>query len=96
MNGGLYLDMTLGLLGGVVIGAACFAALWWQIGRVRASSRPGLYLLLGFVVRSVVAVGGLWLISGGRPLPLLTGVLGFFLARLAATRLVRPRGTEEA
>jgi F1F0 ATPase subunit 2 len=79
--------LTLALLAGALLGAIFFGGLWWTIRRGLSSRRPALLFLGSLLLRTAVAVAGFYLVSGGHLPRMLACLLGFFLARIAVTRL---------
>ncbi len=47
---------------GVLLGLFYFGGLWWTVGRVMKSSRPGVLILVSFIVRTAVTLAVLFLI----------------------------------
>ncbi len=79
------------LAAGVLLGTIFFSGLWWTIRRGLASRRPGFWFIGSMLTRSGLAVAGFHLLltlpgSGWKTLA--AGLLGFIIARLAATRLL--------
>jgi F1F0 ATPase subunit 2 len=81
--------LLLALLAGGLLGAFFFGGLWWTIRRGTTSLRPATWFLGSFLVRTAVALGGLYLIARGDWRRLLSGLLGFLLVRLLVMRLTR-------
>ena len=83
------LALALGV--GALLGAVFFGGLWLTMRRGLASSRPGIWFMGSMLLRTGIVVAGFYFLLG---LPadgwkvLLAGLLGFLLARLAATRLL--------
>ena len=87
MNEALTLAVPLAV--GLVLGAVFFGGLWWTVVHAVSSKRPALWLLGSKVLRMGVALGGFYLVGGGRWERWLACLLGFVLARLATWRLTR-------
>jgi F1F0 ATPase subunit 2 len=81
--------LILAFLAGVSLGTIFFGGLWWTIKRAVASARPAAWFFGSLLLRTVVAVSGLYLVSGGDWRRLLACLLGFLLARILAMRLAR-------
>lgn len=79
-------DLLVAVLCGVVIGAGYFAGLWWTVGRIRTSRRPGLLVFSSFLVRAGLTVSALYLILGACWERLLLSLLGFLLVRSLCVR----------
>jgi F1F0 ATPase subunit 2 len=83
------LALALGV--GVLLGAVFFGGLWFTVRCGLGSSHPGMWFMGSMLLRTGIVVTGFYFLLG---LPadgwkiLLAGLLGFFLVRLAATRLL--------
>lgn len=75
---------------GVFLGAFFFGGLWWTVRKGVASKRPALLFLGSLLLRTGITLAGFYVVSGGHWERLLVCLLGFFIARLAVTRLTRP------
>lgn len=73
--------------GGLLLGAMFFGGLWWTLRRGLASERPALWFFGSLLLRTSVALGGFYLVSGGDWERLLACILGFVIARFMATSL---------
>jgi F1F0 ATPase subunit 2 len=83
-----WLALVLGLVTGLILGAAHFGALWWTVRRLPRRRRPGLWLTLSAIGRFAAVLAGFVALAKAHPLALLAALIGFLLARLAATRRV--------
>lgn len=81
--------LALALVAGVFLGAVFFGGLWWTVRRGVSSRQPALWFFGSLLLRTGLALGGFYLVSGGDGQRLLLCLLGFVIARLAATRLTR-------
>jgi F1F0 ATPase subunit 2 len=77
------------LLAGVLLGAFFFGGLWWTIQMHSPSEWSGLLFSGSLLLRMAVAVTGFYLVSHGDWRKLLACLVGFLLARIAVTRLIR-------
>ena len=75
---------------GVVLGAVFFGGLWWTVRMGAACRRPALLFLSSFLLRTGVALAGLYFVAGGHWDRLLACLLGFVIARLIVTKLTGP------
>jgi F1F0 ATPase subunit 2 len=79
--------LILALLAGAILGGIFFGGLWLTVRRGASSRRPAVLFLGSLLVRTAAAVAGFYLVSGGDLRRMLACLLGFLLARIAATRL---------
>jgi F1F0 ATPase subunit 2 len=77
------------LLAGVLLGAFFFGGLWWTIRSSPPSQWSGLLFSASLLLRMAVAITGFYLVSHGEWRKLVTCLVGFLLARIAVTRLIR-------
>jgi F1F0 ATPase subunit 2 len=77
------------LLAGVLLGAFFFGGLWWTIRSSAPSQWSGLLFSASLLLRMAVAVTGFYLVSHGEWRKLVACLVGFLLARIAVTRLIR-------
>jgi F1F0 ATPase subunit 2 len=84
-----FLSLTVPLAAGLLLGAAFFGGLWWTVIRAVSSKRPALWFLGSKLLRMGVALGGFYLVGGGRWERWLLCLLGFVLARLVTWWLTR-------
>jgi len=83
--------LVAALATGMALGAMFFGGLWWTVARGMSSPRPALWFIGSKLVRTALALGGFYLVGGGRWERWLLCLLGFILARLATSRLTRPQ-----
>jgi F1F0 ATPase subunit 2 len=81
--------LVLALLAGALIGTAFFGGLWWTVRRGLSSRHPALLFLGSLLLRTALALAGIYLVTRGDMRRLLACLLGFFLARILVTRLAR-------
>ncbi len=82
-------SLALAALAGVVLGVIFFGGLWWTVGRAVASPQPFLWFSGSLLLRTGIALGGLYLVGGGRWERLVMCLLGFVAARAIVTWLSR-------
>jgi F1F0 ATPase subunit 2 len=75
---------------GIVLGVFFFGGLWWTVRKGSACRRPALLFLSSFLLRTSIALAGLYLVAGGHWDRLLACLLGFVIARLIVTKLTGP------
>ncbi len=78
------------LLTGVLLGAFFFGGLWWTVQQGLTSEWPAVWFLSSLLVRTVVALGGFYLVSQGHWQRLAMCLVGFVIARFVImTRIKR-------
>ena len=90
------LILAADLIAGVLLGAFFFGGLWWTIRSRSPSQWSGLLFSASFLLRMTVAVTGFYVVSHGEWRKLLACLVGFLLARIAVTRLIRLPITKSA
>ncbi len=83
------LTLALACVAGVGLGVLFFGGLWWTVRKAVSSPQPALWFLGSLLVRTGVALTGLYFVSGGDGKRLAACLVGFIAARLAVTRVVR-------
>jgi len=86
------LRLAAALIMGVVLGAMFLGGLWWTVRQGLSSKRVALWFLGSLLLRMGVALAGFYFVSGGHWEQLLVCLLGFVMARLVVTWLMRPSG----
>jgi F1F0 ATPase subunit 2 len=84
------LPLAGALATGVVLGVMFFGGLWWTVVRGMSFPQPALWFFGSKLLRTALALGGFYLVGGGRWERWLLCLLGFILARVATSRLTRP------
>jgi F1F0 ATPase subunit 2 len=88
MTDTLTLAWALGM--GVALGSVFFGGLWWTVRKGAVCQRPALLFLSSFLLRTSIALAGLFFVAGGHWDRLLACLLGFVVARLIVTKLTGP------
>ncbi|ABM02323.1 conserved hypothetical protein [Psychromonas ingrahamii 37] len=70
------------LLAGAVLGVIFFAGLCWTVQRGIKSAHPGRWFFGSFLLRTAVALSGIYLLTDGQWPKLLACMLGFIGARI--------------
>lgn len=83
------LTLSLVFLAGVALGAVFFGGLWWTVRRGVVSRRPAVWFLSSLLLRSLVAVGGLYTLARNDWRKMAACTAGFFLARVLVMLLTR-------
>jgi F1F0 ATPase subunit 2 len=77
---------------GGLLGAIFFGGLWWTVRQGVSSPRPALWFLGSLLLRMSIALAGFYFIGRGHGERLVVCLLGFVMARLVVTWLIRPSG----
>lgn len=85
--------MVTAFVAGLFLGLGYFALLWWSLRQLGHWRHPGLALLLSMVIRMGLLLCGLYWLTDGDWRRLLWALAGLVLARLIATRYMRPQST---
>ena len=83
------LNLVLPLLTGVLLGAMFFGGLWWTVQKGVSSKQPALWFFGSLLLRTSIALAGVYFFAHGHWDRLLVCLLGFVMARLIVTRLIR-------
>jgi len=84
------LRLSLDFLAGLVLGAIFYGGLWWTVRRISAGA-AGLWLVGSFLVRTLLALAGFYVVARGAWAGAAVWLAGFIVARIAVTRIVRLR-----
>jgi F1F0 ATPase subunit 2 len=84
------LALAIPLAAGVGLGIFYFGGLWLTLQRLPSTRRPELLVLGSFVVRTLLAVAGFFLVFGGHWQHLVAAMVGFLIARTLLVRRWRP------
>ncbi|QDU39035.1 N-ATPase, AtpR subunit [Maioricimonas rarisocia] len=82
-------QFAMAIAGGFGLGMVFFGGLWWTLRRLPDARHPALLVAVSFVVRMVIAVGGLYFVMGTHWQRAIAGLLGFLAARWFILRRVR-------
>lgn len=82
-------SLASALIVGLLLGAFFFGGLWWTVSRGVSSKRVGMWFLGSMLLRTSIALLGFYFILGDNWRRLLTGLIGFTVARLIVTRFTR-------
>jgi F1F0 ATPase subunit 2 len=83
------LTLVLALVTGVLLGAMFFGGLWWTVRKGVASKQPAFWFFGSLLLRTSIALAGFYFIARSHWERLLVCLLGFVIARLIVTRLIR-------
>ena len=90
------LQIVMGLLAGMLLGAIFFGGLWWTVRKGLSARQPALWFGASMLLRSAIVLGGFYFVAGTDWKRLLLCLLGFIVARLITTRLTARRILGEA
>lgn len=76
-------------LAGMAFGAIFFGGLWWTVLKGTSARQPALWFGASMLMRTGIALSGFYLVSGADWKKLLACLLGFIIARIVVTRLVK-------
>ena len=82
-------DLAPALAVGGLLGVFFFAGLWWTVRRLESTKHVALLFLGSMLLRIAIVVLGFYFILGDNWQHLLTGLLGFVMARMLVTWLTR-------
>jgi F1F0 ATPase subunit 2 len=82
--------LALAWMAGAMLGAIFFGGLWWTVRKCASCERPGLWFAGSLLLRMSIALGGFYFVSAGSWQRLLLCLVGFIMARLIVTWLIRP------
>jgi F1F0 ATPase subunit 2 len=85
-------EMSVALLGGMLLGALYFFLLWLTIEFLQSRRQPWLAAVLSFWTRLGTAAAGFYFLAAGRLENLAACLAGFMLVRLAAIHFARRKG----
>lgn len=83
------LSLVGALVGGMVLGVLFFGGLWWTVRQGLSSGRVAGWFFGSLVLRMSAVLLGFYFILGGSWQRLLTGLVGFTVARVLVTRFTR-------
>ena len=80
---------------GVFLGVGFFGGLWWTVRKGLSSKHPAFWFLGSLLLRTSIAVTGLYFVAFGHWERLLVCLFGFIMARLVVAWLTRPTGDNQ-
>ena len=86
------LPLALAWLAGGALGAIFFGGVWWTVRKGVSSPRPALWFFGSLLLRMSIVLAGFYFVSGGQWRRLVACLVGFIIARVVVTWLMRPSG----
>jgi F1F0 ATPase subunit 2 len=83
------LTLVLACVAGGLIGAMFFGGLWWTVQKGLSSPRPARLFLGSLLLRTSIALAGVYVVARGDWQRLLACLVGFVVARFIVMRLTR-------
>ncbi len=83
------LTFTLAWGAGLGLGAIFFGGLWWTIRKGVSSKQLAFWFLGSLLLRMAITLAGFYLVAGHGWKSLLFCLVGFVMARLVVTRMIR-------
>ena len=83
------LRLVLALVTGLLLGAIFFGGLWWTVRKGFSSQQPALWFLGSLLLRTSIALAGVYVVARGDWQRLLACLVGFVVARSIVMRLTR-------
>lgn len=85
-------SLVVASVAGLLLGTVFYGGLWLTVRRGVSSGQPALWFFGSLLLRLGIALGGFYVVSGGHWHRLLVCLMGFVMARLVVTWLIRPSG----
>jgi F1F0 ATPase subunit 2 len=89
------LDLALAALAGAFLGILYFGGLWWTIQRISQAGQSVWLLAVSFILRTVLVIGGFFIITDGKLERLAISMLAFFVTRFVFIRYFSPERNDE-
>lgn len=83
------LTLAPALAVGVLLGVLFFVGLWWTVRKLATTKHVALLFLGSLLVRTSIVILGFYFLMGNDWQRLLAGLVGFVIARIIVTRLIR-------
>lgn len=74
---------------GALLGVFFFMGLWWTVRKLATTKHVAHWFLGSLLVRTSIVMLGFYLLMGDNWQRLFAGLLGFVMARIIVTRLIR-------
>src|SRR5580658_10035445 len=90
-----FMDVSLALLAGLLLGAFFFGGLWWTVQKGIASQNPALWFFASLLFRTGLTLFGIYFVSQGHWSRLASCLLGFVIARVIVVKWLAHAPFEE-
>jgi F1F0 ATPase subunit 2 len=84
--------LVFALLAGLCIGMMFFAGLWWTVQSAATSRQPGILFAGSLLLRTLLALGGFYLVGKGSWPRLVLCLVGLIVGRTIIKRFVLQEG----
>ena len=92
LTGELMWQLVMAVVAGLLLGTFYYGGLWWTVRQVQSAQRPGLLFTASFITRTLVVIGGFFLVTRGDGLLILVCLVAFIGVRMVLTRRWGPAG----
>jgi F1F0 ATPase subunit 2 len=89
------LNLALSALAGAFLGILYFGGLWWTIQKISQAGQSVWLLAVSFILRTVLVIGGFFIITDGKLERLAISMLAFFVTRFVFIRYFSPERNDE-
>jgi F1F0 ATPase subunit 2 len=83
------LELLFALVEGAILGVLFFIGLWWTVRKLETVKHVALLFLGSLLLRTGIVVVGFYFIMDEHWQRLVVALLGFIIARIIVTRLIR-------
>jgi F1F0 ATPase subunit 2 len=84
------LSLVPALVAGVLLGLIFFGGLWWTVQKGVSSKRPALWFFGSQLLRTSIALAGIYFVGRGHWERLVACLVGFIIARFIVMSLTLP------
>lgn len=89
------MTVTIGLLGGILLGCLYFGGLWLSVKRLKKVERKKCFLFVSWIARSFFLCAGLYALARYNAASLLCGAVGVLAAKSVIVRSVKRKTVVE-
>lgn len=84
------LNLALSALAGAFLGILYFGGLWWTIQKISQAGQSVWLLAVSFILRTVLVIGGFFIITDGKLERLAISMLAFFCDQVCVYQVFQP------